>query len=150
MYDKSNVEVIETKDIGQAYSILSMLDYSLDDAKEIANQMREDMQGIVTGHVTRSIRDASIDGVDICQGEYIGFSDKTMLTSRSTKIDALLDVADKLGAKQKNFMIISYGETVSESEKTEIAGVIKEKYPTIEFYEINGEQEVYDFIIILE
>jgi len=149
-YGKSNVVVIETKDVGQAYSVLSMLDYSADDAEKIANQMNSDMQGVVTGLVTVSVRDANIDGVDIKEGNYIGFKGKTMLASCESKIDTLIALTEKLDAKDKVFMIVSYGEGVSEVEKTEVSITIKSKYPNVEFYEIDGGQEVYDFIVILE
>ena len=47
-------------------------------------------------------------------------------------------------------MILSYGAGVSVTERTEVSVLIKSKYPQIEFYEIDGEQEVYDFIVIIE
>jgi len=150
MYGKSKIEVIETKNIGQAYSVISMLDFSSNDGEQIASQMRLDMQGVVTGSVTKSIRDAFIDGVDIKEGYYIGFEDKKMLTSYENKIDTLISLVEKLGAKNKNFMILSYGAGVSVTERTEVSVLIKSKYPQIEFYEIDGEQEVYDFIVIIE
>lgn len=150
MYGKSKIEVIETKNIGQAYSVISMLDFSSNDGEQIASQMRLDMQGVITGSVTKSIRDACIDGVDIKCGNYIGFEDKKMLTSLGNKVDTLTSLVDKLGAKDKNFMILSYGASVSDQEKIEASTLIKVKYPQIEFYEIDGKQEVYDFIVIIE
>ncbi|MBQ8426210.1 MAG: DAK2 domain-containing protein, partial [Clostridia bacterium] len=62
LYKGSNIFVIETKNFGQAYSILSMLDYSADDAETIAENMKSDMANVVTGMITGSIRDANIDG----------------------------------------------------------------------------------------
>lgn len=149
-YGKSHVKVVETKDLGQAYSILSTLDYSSGNVEEIANQMRCDMQGVTTGAVTVSIRDANLDGVDIKEGNYIGFSGKTMLTSCENKVDTLINLCEKLCANEKSFMIISYGNLVTDAEKSEVSVIVKSKYPNVEFYEINGEQEVYDFIVVLE
>lgn len=150
MYTKSQIIVIETKDIGQAYSVLSMLDYSSEDANVIADQMRSDMQDVVTGMVTVSIRDANIDGIDIKNGDYIGFAGKKMLTASKDKEQAFFALADKLDAWSKNFMIVSFGENVTEDEKQKIEEKISCEHPMIEYYRIDGGQEVYDFIMILE
>ena len=150
MYEKSKIVVIETKDVGQAYNVLSMLDYSLGGAEDIAAQMRSDMQDVVTGMVTTSIRDANIDGVDIKSGDYIGFAGKTMLTASKDKIEAFFDLADELDAWSKNFMIVSFGEGVTDEEKQALDDRVMSEHPNIEFYKIDGGQEVYDFIMILE
>ena len=150
IYKDSKIVVIETKNIGQAYSILSMLDYSSEDADTIASQMRNDMKDVVTGMITSSIRDANIDGIDIKNGDYIGFADKTMLTASKSKIDAFFALADKLGAWNKNFMIVSFGEDVTDEEKQIIESMVMSQHPSLEFYQIDGGQEVYEFIMILE
>ena len=150
LYKKANVYVIETKNFGQAYSILSMLDYSADDAEEIANNMKLDMANVVTGMVTSSIRDANIDGVEIGKGQYIGFTDKIMRVAKDDKIQTFMALADNLEAGNKEFMIAVYGATATEQEKQAVRELVAEKYTNIEFYEINGGQEVYDFIMILE
>lgn len=150
MYKSSQIVVIETKDVGQAYNILSMLDYSSEDVDEIACQMRSDMQDVVTGMITTSIRDANIDGIDIKNGDYIGFAGKTMLTANANKEESFFALAEKLDAWNKNFMIVSFGNSVSEDEKQSIENKILEEHPSLEFYKIDGGQEVYDFIMILE
>jgi dihydroxyacetone kinase-like predicted kinase len=59
-------------------------------------------------------------------------------------------LADNLEAETKEFMIVVYGMSVTESEKQAVRAQVEEKYSNLEFYEINGGQEVYDFIMILE
>ena len=150
LYQGSKVHVVPTKNFGHAYAILSMLDYSLGDGDAIANQMVSDMADAVTGMVTSSIRDANIDGVEIENGDYIGFSDKVMLTANKDKIAVYFDLAEKLSASDKTFMIVAYGENVTAEENNKIEQGVGEKYPDLEFYQIDGGQEVYDFIVILE
>ncbi len=150
MYKGSTIIVVPTKNFGHAYSALSMLDYSSDDAETIKNNMLEAMQETETGMITESIRTAHIDGVDIVEGEYIGFSDKTMLVSNESKLEAFKGLLEKMNADEKSFVIAVYGESVTLSEREQVAAFVKEKYPEIEFYEIDGEQKVYEFIVILE
>jgi dihydroxyacetone kinase-like predicted kinase len=150
IYKDSTVIVVPTKNFGHAYSALSMLDYSSDDAETIKNNMLEAMLETETGMITESIRTAHIDGVDIVEGEYIGFSDKTMLVSNESKLEAFKGLLEKMNADEKSFVIAVYGEGVTLSERESVATFVKEKYPEIEFYEINGGQKVYEFIVILE
>lgn len=150
LYDKSNIIVIETKNIGQAYSILSMLDYSSGDVEQIASQMRSDMADVETGMITTSIRDANIDGVDIHNGDYIGFCDKTMLTAGKDKIEVFCSLTEKLHANEKAFIIAVFGEGATEEDREQISGRVANLYPDVEYYEIDGGQEVYDVIVILE
>ena len=150
LYEDSKVFVINTKDFGQAYAALSMLDFGCDEPEEIADSLTASMQDVVTGMITKSIRDANIDNVNILEGDYIGFSDKTMYTSNKDKLATYYDLIEKLDIKNKMFLINVYGSDVSKEEKEEIKKRLQSEYPNIEFYEIDGGQEVYDFIIILE
>lgn len=150
LYKDSEIHVIETKNFGQAYSILSMLDYSSDDPEAIAENMKNDMTASVTGMVTTSIRSACIDGIEINEGDYIGFTDKVMQVARKTKVDAFLALAEKLGAADKSFVITVFGEDVTDEEREAVEANICDSYPGVEFYGIDGGQKVYDFIMILE
>ncbi len=150
IYDKSNVKVVESKTVGAGYSALSMLDYSADDADEIAAQMEESMQATVTGMVARSVRDASLGGVEVQKDAYMGFTAQTMYTCQPTKVQAALSLAEKLNVKDKDFVIAVYGKDVTQDEKQAFMGQISEAYPRLEIYEIDGEQDVYDFLLIIE
>ncbi len=150
IYDKSHIEVIETKNLGQAYSVLSMLDYKDGDTLKIAKQMREDMQSVVTGMVTSSIRDANIDGVKIENGDFIGFCDKTMLSAGKDKVEVTLDLAQKLNANEKSFIIACFGGNITDKEKSDISSILTKTYLGAEYYSFDGGQEVYDVILIME
>ena len=150
LYKDSKIYVIETKNLGQAYSILSMLDYSADDAEIIVENMKNDMQNVVTGMVTGCIRTANIDGVDVVKGNYIGFTDKTMLVCETSKVDTYKSLVKKLNVDEKSFAIAVYGASVSQEERQIVRAYMSENHSCVEFYEIDGEQDVYDFIVIME
>lgn len=71
-YDKANVVVIKTKSLAQGYSALTVLDLSSDNLEEIQESIQEVITNVTTGLVTYSIRDASIDGIEIKKDDYIG------------------------------------------------------------------------------
>ncbi len=150
LYRGSKIYVIKTKSLGQAYSILSMLDYSSNDGELIAGGMNSDMEGTITASITSSVRDANINGIDIKRGDYIGFTDKEMKVSSPNKLETLEGLLETLNLKDKYFLIAVYGENVTEDEKLKAKQIVNSKYSNLEFYEINGGQEVYDYILILE
>ncbi len=150
LYKDAMVYVINTKDFGQAYSALSVVDFGVEDPEEIRQVLEEAKDNVLTGLITKSIRDANINSVNIHEGDYIGFCDKTMHTSKSNKLDAYFDLIKKMNAEDKSFLINVYGKDVLESEKELIESKLKEKYSNLEVYSINGEQEVYDFMVVLE
>lgn len=150
LYKESKVYVIESKNFGQAYSTLSMLDFSSDNPDEIAQMLQEGMEDVITGMISKSIRDANINHVEIKEGDYIGFSDKTMYVSNNSKIATYCELLEKLEADNKNFLINVFGQDVNEQEKNIIRNFIKNNYSNLEVYEIDGMQEIYDFILILE
>lgn len=148
IYEGSDVRVIETKSIGAGYSALEMLDYSSDDPDEIASRMSEDMKGSVTGMVARSVRSTSVGGVKVEKDDYMGFSGGEMITSMPDKIDAARELCKKL-TDGRSFLIAIHGKEASEEERAavaEMAGTLE----GIEYYEIDGGQDVYDFIFIAE
>ena len=149
IYEGGKVFVIPTKDVGQGYSALSMLDYS-GSPKEIAERLKSDSEDVVTGMVTNSVRDADINGVNIKKGDYIGFTDKTMLSSTSDKVKTAIDLVEKLGGDEKTLATVIYGVNATEEDRKRLYENMTERFKNIETYEIDGGQEVYDFILMIE
>ncbi len=148
IYESSDVRVIETKSIGAGYSALEMLDYSSDDPDEIEARMREDMTGSVTGMVARSVRTTSVGGVKVEKDDYMGFSGGEMIASMPSKTDAARALCEKL-TEGRSFLIAIHGKEASKDERAEVAKMAAE-LEGIEYYEIDGGQDVYDFIFIAE
>lgn len=150
LYKKSDVRVIPSRNIGEGYAALTMLSYDSDDPDRISKELEEAMQGVLTGMVTRAVRDAYIDGVDIKKDSYIGFTDKVMLASCVGKNDTALALLEKLGAEEHEFLIAVFGTDMTAAEREEFSARIKSDYPKMELYMIDGGQEVYDIMLILQ
>jgi DAK2 domain fusion protein YloV len=150
IYKDSQIRVIPSKTIGQGYSALSMLDYSADDPDEIEQSLIENMQGTETGLVAKSVRTTSLNGVEVIKDNYMGFTDKTMLVCQPDKVDTAIALIDKLNAGEKEFLIAVYGKDSTDDERSNFIQKAKDKYPDVEIYEIEGGQDVYDFMFIIE
>ena len=150
LYSKSNIIVINSKNIGEAYSSISLLDYSSDNLDEIKENFEINMQNVTTAMLTKSIRNALINNVDIKENDYIGFKDKIMLTSNKDKLESYFELLNKLDIEHKNYLINIYGKDLLNKEKEIIEKYINDNYPSLEYYSIEGDQEIYDVILIME
>ena len=151
IYKDSDIRVVESKSIGQGYSALSMLDYESNDADAIAASMQENMANTTTGLVARAVRDAYLDGVDVKKGWYMGFTDKTMRVCQEDKASAACALADEMllrSGEPKEYVIVVYGKGATDEEKARLSKHLQS--PLLEVYEIDGGQDVYDFLFITE
>ena len=149
LYTNSSVHVIESKNIGECYAALSLLDYTSGDANAIEQNLKEDMSDASTGMISYAVRDAVVNGVSIEKGDFVGFCDKVMLTSEKDKISAFRDLTEKMHANEKQFLIVLSGKSVTEEEKEKVSEIAS-LYKNLEFYLVDGGQDVYDFILIFE
>ena len=108
------------------------------------------MECVDTGMVCKAIRSVSYKDIDVKNDDYIGFTNKKVLSSNEDKVKALYEMTVSLGLNEKDIITIVYGADVTENEKEEVRKIYSENNPNVEFYEIDGKQEVYDLIAILE
>ncbi|MFR7855143.1 MAG: DAK2 domain-containing protein, partial [Acutalibacteraceae bacterium] len=72
LYKDSEIRVIESKNIGEGYAALSMIDFTSGDKDVIEQNFKDAMTGITTGMISRSVRDARIGKVDVKKDQFIG------------------------------------------------------------------------------
>lgn len=152
LYDKGEVHVIESKDLGQGYAAISSLNFQSDDAEQIAAQLTEAMGYVKTGSVSTSIRDAELNGVHIENGDYIGFVGKEMLVSRKELTEAAEELLVKMGLDTGDvYMVTAFTGSDAPADAVDaLQSFMEENYPDVEFYTVEGGQEVYPFIFVVE
>ena len=150
LYDKSDVRVIESTTIGAGYASLAMLDTSSGDTDAIVEDLRMAMDGVITAEISHCVRDATIDGKDIHTGDYIGFVGKDMLSVNESRLVTVCESIDALNFSKYDFCILICGKDATDEEAQRIEAYIKARYKNKELYIINGGQDVYDYIMIVE
>ena len=73
-----------------------------------------------------------------------------MLTSNKDKLESYFELLNKLDIEHKNYLINIYGKDLLNKEKEIIEKYINDNYPSLEYYSIEGDQEIYDVILIME
>ena len=150
LYDKSDVRVIESTTIGAGYASLAMLDTSSCDTNAIVEDLRMAMDGVITAEISHCVRDATIDGKEIHTGDYIGFVGKEMLSVNESRLVTVCESIDALNFSRYDFCILICGKDATDEEAQRIEAYIKARYKNKELYIINGGQDVYDYIVIVE
>ncbi len=149
LYEKSDVRVLESKSVGEGYAALSMLDYSSNDANDIEDNLKFAMEGVVTAHLTRSVRDTHLDGLNIVKNDFIGFAGKHMLADAPTLPQAAQMLLDKLDMSEHEVMIVLCGKESSPDDVAAVRSYMAKHHPLVELFEIDGGQEVYPLIFVL-
>lgn len=149
LYNERPVHIIETKDLGQGYAVLSLMDTTLP-ADEILAEAKNAMADVVTGIVSCANKDSQMSGVEVHAGDYIGFAGDTIHCAEGTRKEALLSLAEKLSAGEKDIVLLFYGKDVTEEEAAEAEETLAARFKNAEVILINGGQPVYEYIMVLE
>ena len=150
MCEGSRVFVIPSRSIGQAYTAMAMLDVSFDTPEEVEQNFITNMEYAATGMVCRASREYHAGELDITEEDYVGLTDRELLSVAQDKVSALRDLCLKMGIADRDIVTVIYGEDVTEEEKAKVQELMGNEWAEKEFYEIEGCQEIFDFIVILE
>ena len=150
LYEKGEVYVIESKDLGQGYAAISALNFTSDDPAQISKTLIEAMQSVSTGFISPAIRDADLNGVHIQKDDFIGFADKTMRVSCKTLLEASRELIKSMYNDEVYMITAFVGQDATTDDVSDLQSWIEEEYPDLEFYTVNGGQGVYPFIFVAE
>ena len=87
---------------------------------------------------------------EVHAGEYIGFVGKEILTAKADRYEAACATVDLMSKKGFEFCILIRGKDADSAEGERIEGYISSHYPGKEVYVIDGMQEIYDYILIVD
>ena len=151
LYSDSQICVIESHTIGDGYAALSMLaPDATDTAEEIVEQLNEAMSGVLTAEISRCVRDANMDGMELKTGDFIGFSGKKLLANSTDRLEVLCKTIDNMGMRDYEICIVVCGKDGTAEEAAAVEKYVASNYRGKEVYVIDGGQDVYDYIVILE
>lgn len=150
LYERSDVRVIKSTTVGAGYAALSMLDTSSDDVDTIVEDLNMAMDGVITAEISHCVRDAVIDDVEMHVGDYIGFVGKELLAVNENRFGAVCESIERIGLANYDICIVICGRDATDKEAEQIEAYVVSHYRGKEVYIINGGQDVYDYILIIE
>lgn len=150
LYDKAEVYILESRSIGEGYAALTMLDTTSGNIDVIMNDLECAMQGVKTVMVSKSVRDTELGGMSVKSGEYIAISGKSIIAAENERTAAAKEAVKNIISADTSILLIFRGADAPASESEELAEFARENFPAAEIYEIDGKQEIYDFILVSE
>ena len=113
-------------------------------------EQKEIIAGVVTGMVSKAIRDTEQDGLVIHKDDYIGFVGSQIYHAAPDKNTALTDLAAALQTGTYDIALVICGESVTAEESQAVYDTLHQRYPRTEIFMIDGQQPIYDYILTLE
>ncbi|HHX00518.1 MAG TPA: DAK2 domain-containing protein [Acholeplasmataceae bacterium] len=149
IYTESKVHVVETKTLAQGFAALTMLDLS-GEIDEIIEGIKPVIENVSTGLVTFSIRDTEIEGINIRKDDYIGICNNKIVTSNRRRIDTVKSLLKAAITDDREIITIIYGADATQKEVNDVVKYIEKNYSNLEIDVIEGNQEVYSYILAIE
>ncbi len=147
--EDKQIIVIPSKTVPQG--IAAMINYVYDkSAEENEKFMTEGMQAVRSGQVTYAVRDTSIDGKEIRQGDIMGLDDKTILAVGSDITETTLALIREMTDRNSELISLYYGEGTTEEQAEELSSRIMEEYPNVDVEVHEGGQPIYYYVLSVE
>jgi len=112
--------------------------------------MKEEMTRVKTGQVTYAVRDTSLNGVEIKQGNIMGIGDSGILSVGEEIADTAFAMVEAMIDEDSELISIYYGEEIAEDAANGLADRIMEAYPDIDVELHLGGQPVYYYVVSVE
>jgi len=147
--EDKNIYVIPSKTVPQG--ITAVINFVFDKSpEENAARMAEEMKKVKSGQVTYAVRDTSIDGKEIKQGNIMGIGDKTILAVGDSINDTTLELIENLADDDSELISLYYGVETSEEDANILAEAVMELYPNLDVEVHYGGQPIYYYVLSVE
>ena len=147
--EDKKIIVIPSKSIPQG--ITAVLNFSADASPEENEEtMKEEMQNVKTGQVTYAVRNTSIDGKEIHEGDIMGIDDHSIAAVGKELNETTLELLDHMVDEDSELISIYYGDGISEETANELKEVVEEKFGDCEIEMYEGGQPVYYYLLSVE
>jgi DAK2 domain fusion protein YloV len=143
------VAVIPSRSIPQGIAALLAINYQGDFETNVAT-MTSAMEEVETGEVTTATRSATINGVQVADGQIIGLHNDELKVTGATVEEVVPALLREMNAAQHEIITLYYGEAVSGSDASALAGLLRQDWPDQEVEVVTGGQSHYHYILSVE
>lgn len=146
---EKNIIVLPTKTIPQG--IAAMVGYMPEvDVEENKDGMTECYQNIMSGQVTYAVRDTTINGKTIRNGDIMGIDDEGIRAVGTDVAQTTLDLLSQMVDADSELISLYYGENVTGEQAEELAAKVEEMFPDVEIETNFGGQPIYYYMVSVE
>ena len=146
--ENKDVIVLETRTIPQGLAACIQFNPA-EDAATNTTRMKEGIAGVKSGQVTYAIKNTTIDGREIHEGDYMGLLNKDIVLTDRDKVQAVCSLIAQMIDDDSEIVTIIQGEDATDEETDRIQAYIEENFE-VDIEVQKGSQPVYCYIIGVE
>ncbi|WP_430154535.1 DAK2 domain-containing protein [Paenibacillus algorifonticola] len=144
-----NVTVIPTKTIPQG--LAAVLAFKEDEtASRNTDWMKNAAGQVVSGQVTHAVRDTTIDGVSIREGDFIGIKEKAIVAAHADLAETCRLLIAELMADGGELITVLTGAEAKAEDTEALKAWVAEAYPDAELEVQEGGQPLYPYLFAVE
>lgn len=144
-----NVIVIPTKSITQAVTCMLAFDEEMEPS-ELEEAMNEAKDNAVSAQITFAVRDTTVDGMEIHDGDILGIVEGKIKYVDKTVHESALNIIKGCSDEDTALVTLFYGSDTTEEEAEKLCEEAQELLPDVEFSLLYGGQPVYNYFISIE
>lgn len=143
-----DVRVLPTRTLGQglAAAVLFREDADVD---ALLGEMKEAADASLTLEVTTASRDATIEGVEVAEGQFIGLVDGKLLVSSATPEEVLEQLVAEHG-EEHEIGTLFHAASVDVEQAQALAEELMEAHEELEVEVHPGAPDLYPYLMVLE
>ncbi len=149
LVNNRTIHVIPTKNVPQG--IAAALVFNPDESvPENKTNMTHSIDNVAAGQVTYAVRNTTMNGFKLKEGDIIGLNSKKILAKSDNIDDTTLELIRKMKTAEHEMITLYYGEGVDETAAEALAAKVGETFPDCEVDFHYGGQPVYYYMVSLE
>ena len=147
--EDKEIIVIPSKNIPQG--IAAMINYVNGKSNEENWEIMEsEMQAVKSGQVTYAVRDTNMDGKEIKQGNFMGLTDKTIVSVDESVQKAAKELIESMLDENSELISLYYGADITEEEAENLADLILQEHEEMDIEVQYGGQPIYSYFVSVE
>ncbi|MCQ6560340.1 DAK2 domain-containing protein [Paenibacillus mendelii] len=144
-----NITVIPTRTVPQGLAaVLAFRDEET--APVNTDAMEQAAKQVRSGQVTHAVRDTTIDGIDIREGDFIGILEKSIVASSPDLQQSCRDLLSRMMEEGGELVTILTGEQADAAETSALSEWIESTYLDAELEVHAGGQPLYPYLFAVE
>lgn len=144
-----NVLVVPTKTIPQGIGSLINFNPDLEPEENLEN-FNVSLETIKSGEVTFAVRDTTMDGIEVKEGNIIAITAKKLAACGTDITEVTEKMIAEMVDEESSIVTLYYGEDVEEDSAREFAEKIQEKFDDLDVELYYGGQPLYYYFVSVE
>ncbi len=147
--EDKKIHVIPTKSVPQGISAVLSFAEGMSPEENI-EAMTEAISAVKSGEVTYAVRDTSVDGKEIKNGDIMGISDKGIDVVGTSVDEVTTSLIEGMVDEDSGLITLYYGSDVSKEDAEKLCDALTEKFDELEVELHEGGQPIYYYIVSVE